>query len=76
MVRNDSDYVGSMKPATPYFADTTSGSLTRPIKGPWLQFGISTLSGSPVASLEQVTGVLKVEQTVYCEFFGRRPQTQ
>ena len=76
VVRNDTDYVGSMKPATPYFADTTSGSLTRPIKGPWLQFGISTLSGATVAALEQVTGVLKVEQTVYCEFFGKRAQTQ
>ena len=40
VVRNDTDYVGSMKPTTPYFADTTSGSLTRPIKGPWLHLNL------------------------------------
>lgn len=70
IVKNDADFKGGMSPGTPYF------NTERPTRGPWMQFGISTLAGTTVSAETQVTGVLKVEQTVYCEFFGRNPQTQ
>lgn len=73
VVRNDEDYTGQMSFVTPYFsADTAAGS--QPIRGPFCQFGITTLSGAPVAG-DPTTGVLKIGATVYCEFFGKRPSS-
>lgn len=75
VVKNDEDYTGSMNPATPYWAVniSTTGNI-RPVRSPWAQFGITTLSGQTVTTA--VTGVLKVEETVYVEFFGKRPATE
>lgn len=73
IVRNDRDYTGEMQPATPYFANS-SGVADTPQFSPWMQWGIATLSGTPAVAGTQ--GVIKVEQTVYCEFFGKRIQTQ
>lgn len=73
VVKNSEAYVGNMIPTTPYW-DNGSGSFSRPTRGSWMQFGITALSGSPVVNT--VSGVLKVEQTVYVEFFGKRTQTQ
>lgn len=75
IVKNDLEYTGDMQVATPYFS-TGSGDTNRPTRSPWLQFGIGTLAGTVTASGNEVTGVLKVEQTVYCEFFGKRAQSQ
>lgn len=73
VVKNDEDYTGSMLISTPYW---NNGSATngRPIRSPWVQFGLTSLSGQPITSA--VTGVLKVEETVYVEFFGKRPATE
>ncbi len=73
IVRNDRDYTGEMMATTPYWANT-SGVGDQPLFSPWLQFGVSTLTGAVAPAGTQ--GVLKVEQTVYCEFFGKRVQTQ
>ena len=75
IVKNDLEYTGDMQPGSPYFA-TGSGDTNRPVRSPWLQFGIVTLAGTVVPSGGAVSGVLKVEQTVYCEFFGKRAQSQ
>ena len=75
IVKNDVDYTGDMQVATPYFS-TGSGDTNRPQRSPWLQFGIGCLAAAPVTIDNVVTGVLKVDQTVYCEFFGKRAQTQ
>lgn len=72
-VKNDKDFTGEMGPALPYWSqDSTPGA--QPVESPWLQYGLFTLSGNNVTA--PVTGVLKVEQTVYCEFFGKRISTQ
>lgn len=73
VVKNDEDYTGNMNVATPYWA-AASSSVSRPQRSPWLQFGITTLTGANVTTA--VTGVLKVEETVYVEFFGKRPATE
>lgn len=75
IVKNDTEYTGDMQVASPYFS-TGTGDTNRPAKSPWMQFGIGTLSTNPVTTETVVTGVLKVDQTVYCEFFGKRAQTQ
>lgn len=73
IVLNDREYTGEMLPTTPYFANSSSSGDT-PTISPWMQWGIATLSGAPAETGTQ--GVIKVEQTVYCEFFGKRIQTQ
>ena len=75
IVKNDLEYTGDMQVASPYFS-TGSGDTERPVRSPWLQFGIGCLAPAPVTVDNMVTGVLKVDQTVYCEFFGKRAQTQ
>lgn len=74
VVKNDEDYTGGMQLATPYW-NNVSGSTLRPQRSPWAQFGLCTLAGTPVATTA-VSGVLKVEETVYVEFFGKRPATE
>ena len=73
IIKNDVDYTGDMQVAAPYWG--TVAPTAYPQRSPWLQFGISTLSGA-VVSGDGSDGILKVEQTVYCEFFGRRSKTQ
>lgn len=74
VVKNDRDFVGEMSVATPYWSDNqTTGGV--PVRSPWLQYGIFTLNGTALPALETVEGVLKVEATVYCEFFGKRVTT-
>lgn len=75
IVKNDLEYTGDMQPGTPYFS-TGIADTQRPVRSPWLQFGIGTLAGTVPGNTNEPTGVLKVEQTVYCEFFGKRAQTQ
>lgn len=75
IVKNDLEYTGDMQVASPYFS-TGSGDTERPVRSPWLQFGIGTLAGNVTTTETLVTGVLKVDQTVYCEFFGKRAQVQ
>lgn len=74
IVKNDLEYTGDMLPASPYFA-TGSGDTNRPARSPWMQFGIGTLANNVTTAATHITGVLKVDQTVYCEFFGKRAQT-
>lgn len=69
VVKNSTDFIGGMQPATPYFDPTAA-----PRKSPWLQYGIFTLSGANPATA--VAGVLKAQATVYCEFFGKRYLTE
>lgn len=69
MVKNDETFTGHLSLATPYWSTADT-----PDRGPWLQFGITTLSGAPAAV--QTEGVMKIEATVYAEFFGRRSATQ
>lgn len=75
IVKNDLDYTGDMQVTTPYFS-TGSGDTNRPQRSPWLQFGIGCLAAAPVTIDNVVTGVLKVDQTVYCEFFGKRARSE
>jgi len=75
IIKNDYDYTGDMTPGAPYWG-TPATTTTTPLRSPWLQFGISTLSGAVATGGDGPDGILKVEQTVYCEFFGRRPKTQ
>lgn len=74
VVKNDEDFTGELSPATPYW-QTASTVQGRPTRTPWIQFGITTLSGSG-APAGGVTGILRVEQTVYVEFFGKRLLTE
>lgn len=75
VVKNDRDFIGEMTVATPYWStNATTGGV--PVRSPWLQYGIFTLNGAPIPEGDSVNGVLKVEATVYCEFFGKRVQTQ
>lgn len=74
VVKNDEDFTGEMSPATPYW-NNGSGVPGRPVRSPWVQFGLTTLSGAPAAP-NGVTGTLRVEQTVYVEFFGKRLLTE
>lgn len=73
MIRNDQAYTGQMDVITPYFSQYSAPNA-RPLFGPWMQFGIATLDGTTVGVAN--AGTLKIEQTVYCEFFGKRNQTQ
>jgi len=75
IVKNDLEYTGDMQVTTPYFS-TGSGDTNRPTRSPWLQFGIGCLAAAPVTVDNVVTGVLKVDQTVYCEFFGKRAKSE
>lgn len=76
VTKNDADFTGEMRPTTPYWGDAEDLDTGIPKLGPWLQFGIFTMNGSTVPAEQNVTGVLKVEATVYTEFFGKRNQTQ
>lgn len=79
VVKNDADFIGKMSPAYPYWGtlETLPGpDRPFPLRTTWLQYGIFTLNGQPLANDDSVLGVLKVEATVYCEFFGKRVQTQ
>lgn len=76
IIKNDQAYTGDMQTVSPYWGDSVSlaDTQTMPVAGPWLQYGISTLSGA--ASAAGVTGVLKTQATVYAEFWGKRVSTQ
>lgn len=65
ITRNDEDFTGELRVTAPYFAEY-------PIRSPWLEIGLCTLSGDDVAAGSEVTGVLKLEATVYTTFFGKR----
>lgn len=71
VVKNSEDFTGQLVPNTPYWS-TNSDSPARPTKGPWLQWGVTTLSGQPVSQVDGANGVMKVEATVYAEFYGKR----
>lgn len=74
VVKNDKSFVGEMQVATPYFSIGTD-SNSQPTFSPYLEFGLLTMNGQPV--VEPVnTGVLKIEATVYTEFFGKRIKTE
>lgn len=73
IVKNDNNYTGNLSAATPYWS-STGDYPDQPDFTPWLQFGLMTLSGQQATS--PVIGVLKVQATVYAEFFGKRVQTQ
>jgi len=71
VVKNDEDFTGEMQATNPYWSNSIPAgtNVNTPIRTPWAQFGLASLSGLPVTA----TGVLKVEATVYVEFFGKRP---
>lgn len=69
IVKNDEIFTGAMSPSFPYWSTADT-----PDRGPWIEFGITSLTGSNITTA--VNGVLKMEATVYAEFFGRRSQTQ
>jgi len=71
VVKNDSNYTGQMEDTAPFFSDNTS-SGSRPVNSPWLQYGIAMLNGLNAVGQEAPGGVMKVQATVYCEFFGKR----
>lgn len=73
VVRNDEDFTGDTSPSAPYFSQGT-GTTSHPIQGPWLQWGISTLTGNNPGTA--VTGVLKYDVVVYTEFYGKRASTE
>lgn len=81
MTKNDHDFTGEMSPNEPYWgagpvnpSEPLGLRYVSPIRGPWFQWGVSTLDGQTVS--EEAAGVVKIEQTVYCEFFGKRVTTQ
>ena len=73
VVRNDEDFTGDTSVSSPYFSQGTA-STSHPVQGPWLQWGISTLTG--VQPAVAITGVLKYDVTVYTEFYGKRSSTE
>lgn len=77
VVKNDINFTGEMQYASPYWQPTTVGqssdSGAGPHMSPWLQFGLFNMSGEAAAGGNGAIGVLKMEQTVYTEFFGKRP---
>lgn len=77
VVKNDRDFTGEMQLASPYFTPTSSASSMTayrngPKWGPWMQYGIFNMSGDIATEGDGAVGVLKIEQTVYTEFFGKR----
>lgn len=78
IVKNDEDYTGETQVATPYWNNQVpAGSNSyQPSRTPWIQFGLTTLNGAVTTASTAVTGVLKVEATVYTEFFGKRALTE
>ena len=54
IVKNDLEYTGDMQVASPYFS-TGSGDTERPVRSPWLQFGIGCLAPAPVTVDNMVT---------------------
>lgn len=75
VVKNDEEFTGQMLATTPYFS-TNGDESARPQRGPWLQYGLTTLSGQANTVANGIQGTMKIEATVYAEFFGKRPQTQ
>lgn len=75
VVKNDREYIGEMKLGIPYWGDNPTTEAV-PRRSPFLQFGLFTLNGDVVGPNEDVNGVLKVEATVYTEFFGKRVSTE
>lgn len=71
VVKNDEDYTGLISPVAPYWS-TGTDDASRPQRGPWLQYGITSLADATGA----VTGVLKKDAIVYVEFFGKRSAIQ
>nr|WNA22182.1 MAG: capsid protein [Rhinopithecus-associated circovirus 2] len=75
IVKNDHAFTGEMQLAAPYWVPTVSSAASDesgPKYGPWMQYGIFTMSGDPAVDGAEPMGVLKIEQTVYTEFFGKR----
>lgn len=69
IVKGDTRFTGKMQILAPYF-DTNMSNV--PQESPWLQYGIATLNGNAVNEQNPVRGTMKIEQTAYVEFFGRR----
>nr|QKN88856.1 MAG: capsid protein [Cressdnaviricota sp.] len=74
IVKNDVNFTGEMQLAAPYFKPQIQDTLGNngPQWGPWMQYGIFNMSGDNAANDDGAIGVLKIEQTVYTEFFGKR----
>lgn len=70
-VRNDIGFTGETQQTSPYWSEQGDPN-SHPVNFPWMQYGIFTLSGQNVAAGNASFGVLKIEQTVYTEFFGKR----
>lgn len=74
IVKNDSSFTGEMTTAAPYWSDGASGdpnSFVRRLA--WLQWGLFTMNGTAPTETHSVT--LKVEATVYTQFWGKRLST-
>lgn len=77
VVKNDLEYTGAMQTAPPYWGQIGTTSDAHPTRGPWLQYGWTTLSGEAVPENQPpITIVAKVEATVYTQFFQKRILTQ
>lgn len=66
-VRTDREYTGELNNSTLAWDPSNA-----PTHGPWLQYGISSLSGLN----QDTTGVLKIETTVYMKCWGKRALVQ
>lgn len=71
VVKNDTSFTGLMKTTSPYWQDTAIGSGNNewPVLSPWLEYGIFSMTGQ---NIENLSVALKIEATVYAQFFGRR----
>lgn len=69
IVRNSANFIGNTTLVAPYYSQATE-TYDRPQYGPWLQYGITTMTGTPPGESQFV--VMKQDVTVYAEFFAKR----
>lgn len=74
VVKNDVDYTGNLQTTFPFWS-ATAGFPNRPQRGPWIQWGVFPMDQNVIVPADlKIT--LKVEATVYTEFFGKRVSIQ
>lgn len=70
VVKNDLTFCGDLSSVAPYWS--ASGF---PTSGPWLQFGVTGMAAGQTF-LPEVSFVVKIEATVYTQFWGKRSMIQ
>lgn len=74
VVKGDTQFVGDLQTTSPYWGTVADTGGSVPSLGPWCMFGVYSMDGSNIPTNSGIT--LRVEATVYSEFFSKRPLTE